>query len=73
MGIGMIMFEDIPSVRADHPAWNDDPEQQNEKGMKLVIYSIFMDYAMKGLEVEDVEIKTHSNRPFLNWVKRKEC
>jgi hypothetical protein len=38
----------------------------------LVMYSMFMSYAMKDEEVEDVEIKTHSNRPFLNWVKRKE-
>jgi hypothetical protein len=68
----MIKFEDIPSVRADHPAWNDDPNQKNEDGMKLVMYSMFMSYAMKDEEVEDVEIKTHSNRPFLNWVKRKE-
>ena len=66
----MVPFEDIEAVPADHHAWKDDPNQKAEDGVKLVLASTLIRHAMRDEDL-DVDVKDHTTRPFVKWVKRR--
>lgn len=59
------------ALPADHPAWNDDPEQKPGEGVTLVPASFITTLAMGNQEVDEtLLLREHSKRPFVMWVRK---